>query len=440
VKAIGRLGGLVGNPHKTSLLKALRGSPRRLSDAGPIADARLEEHLNATYRWLCAAQDATPDGGVAGWFNLVRGCWSSSYPETTGYIIPTLLALAQARLEPAARARALRMADWELAIQMPDGAVLSGILGTARGPAVFNTGQVLFGWISAFEETGEPRYAGAARAAAEWLVRHQDADGAWRRSLSMVTSAPVHTYNGRCAWALAYAAHALGDERFVQAARRGSDWVLAQQNSHGWFAHNGFTEHETPLLHTISYTIEGLLGVYAFTAEPTYLQAAKAALGPLAALHRAGRLAGRLDSRWRPTVTWRCVTGDAQLAVLLHRLERHCPGEGYAETARNLIEEVARMQLYLCGLGSDSTGLLANSSNPASGGVPGSFPVWGGYVRLGLPNWAAKFYLDALLLELYGVDEMSLPVPTRPPQAPPRRRAMARSISDSIAMAGEGYV
>lgn len=166
-------------------------------------------------------------------------------------------------------------------------------------------------------------------------------------------------------------------------------------------------------------------------------------MGPLAALHRAGRLAGRLDSRWRPTVTWRCVTGDAQLAVLLHRLERYCPGEGHAETARNLIEEVARMQLYLCGLGGlglDSAGLLANGSNPASGGVPGSFPVWGGYVRLGLPNWAAKFYLDALLLELYGVDEMSSPTPSRPPQAPPRRSAMARSISDSIATAGEGYV
>ena len=37
--------------------------------------------------------------------------------------------------------------------------------------------------------------------------------------------------------------------------------------------------------------------------------------------------------------------------------------------------------------------------------MPGSFPVWGSYMRFGLPNWAAKFYLDALLLATNGVDE-----------------------------------
>jgi hypothetical protein len=31
------------------------------------------------------------------------------------------------------------------------------------------------------------------------------------------------------------------------------------------------------------------------------------------------------------------------------------------------------------------------------GGIPGSDPVWGRYVRFALPNWAAKFYIDALL-------------------------------------------
>jgi hypothetical protein len=400
---------LLRNPHKATLFRALQGSSGRPTQDSPVTDACLEEHLRATYRWLCSAQDATSDAGVAGWFDLLRGRWSSPYPETTGYIIPTFLALARVRAEPEARERALRMADWETEIQMPDGAVLSGILGTTRGPAVFNTGQVLFGWVAAFDETGDPRYARAARAAAEWLLREQDADGAWRRNLSMTTTAPVHTYNSRCAWALAYAAQTLGEERFMQAARRGGDWVLAQQNPHGWFEHNGFAEHEIPLLHTISYAIEGLLGVYAYTGEPAYLRASKAALDPLVALHRANGLAGRLDSCWRATVPWRCVTGDAQIAVVLHRLDRYCPGEGYAAIARRLIEEVAVMQLSLLGRSSDSRALATCGSNPAIGGVPGSFPVWDEYSRMVLPNWAAKFYLDALLLQMSGVDELSAP-------------------------------
>jgi len=51
-------------------------------------------HLAAAADWLRRAQDATTDGGVAGRYRLRTG-WSSSYPETTGYIVPTLLRLAE---------------------------------------------------------------------------------------------------------------------------------------------------------------------------------------------------------------------------------------------------------------------------------------------------------------------------------------------------------
>jgi hypothetical protein len=149
--------------------------------------------------------------------------------------------------------------------------------------------------------------------------------------------------------------------------------------------------------------IEGLLGVYAFTEEQRYLEAARRALDPVVELYRAGQLAGRLDWRWKGTVSWRCVTGDAQIAVVLLRLDQHCPGNGYAQTARRLIEEVAEMQLRLA----PSRNGPPSHSSPAMGGVPGSYPIWGQYMRLAFPNWAAKFYLDALLLEVCGVDEKS---------------------------------
>src|SRR5262245_60947123 len=87
----------------------------------------LERNLHAAYRWLCTAQDATPDGGVAGLYNLVKG-WGASYPETTGYIVPTFLHYGQAFNNPDARRRAIRMADWEVEVQLPSGAVRSGTL------------------------------------------------------------------------------------------------------------------------------------------------------------------------------------------------------------------------------------------------------------------------------------------------------------------------
>ena len=63
---------------------------------GAILHVRLlysdEDHLLAAAAWLERAQDATRDGGVSGRYKLATG-WTSSYPETTGYIIPTFLDL-----------------------------------------------------------------------------------------------------------------------------------------------------------------------------------------------------------------------------------------------------------------------------------------------------------------------------------------------------------
>ena len=92
----------------------------------------LERNLQSAYRWLCTAQDASGDGGVAGLYNLLKG-WGASYPETTGYIIPTFLHYGHFFNSPEARRRAIRMADWEVDVQLPSGAVRSGTLDVKMG-------------------------------------------------------------------------------------------------------------------------------------------------------------------------------------------------------------------------------------------------------------------------------------------------------------------
>ena len=34
------------------------------------------------------------------------------------------------------------------------------------------------------------------------------------------------------------------------------------------------------------------------------------------------------------------------------------------------------------------------------GGISGSYPIWGQYERFSYPNWAAKFYLDAAIIQM----------------------------------------
>ena len=42
--------------------------------------------------------------------------------------------------------------------------------------------------------------------------------------------------------------------------------------------------------------------------------------------------------------------------------------------------------------------LLDSDCTPVNGALAGSFPIFGEYMTGGYPNWATKYFLDALLL------------------------------------------
>ncbi|NJM53873.1 MAG: hypothetical protein HC846_11075 [Blastocatellia bacterium] len=112
-------------------------------------------HLQETLNWLKNAHDASGKRGVAGGFSVIDG-WLAPYPETTGYIIPTFYDYADFSGENEWRERAAAMADWEIEVQMPNGAVQAGLYkgkDAKQVEAVFNTGQVILGWCRAFIET-----------------------------------------------------------------------------------------------------------------------------------------------------------------------------------------------------------------------------------------------------------------------------------------------
>jgi hypothetical protein len=363
----------------------------------------LAAGLEAGYRWTCAAHDATPDDGVSTWYDLLGG-WFASYPETTGYIIPTLLSYSKVMSQPEAAARALRMADWEIEVQLPTGAVRSGGMSAKVAPAVFNTGQVLFGWVAAFEATRDVRYWEAARRAAQWLLQVQDDDGAWRKDLSQMTSSAVQTYNIRSAWGLALAGQLFDERTWIHAARRNAEWALAQQRTNGWFDNNAFSSDEAPLLHTIGYAIEGCLGMGALLNCEAYVHAAHVGVEPLVALYeRGGVLSGRYGSDWSSAASWRCLTGEAQIALVLLRLAKYqAPHDRFKSVGTRIIEGLARLQ-------------DTDTSCPGiHGGLAGSEPVWGGYCSFRYLNWAVKFYMDALLMALHGEDVSGLSnIPTQ---------------------------
>ena len=214
------------------------------------------EHLSAAVAWLNRAQDVGNDDGVSYGYSFARG-WLSSYPETTGYIIPTFLDYYGFTKDEEYLHRAIRMADWLASIQLENGAFQSGRVDAAITPSVFNTGQILLGLVRMYRQTGDDRYKKAAARAGDWLTDIQDEDGAWRKySLNDIP----HVYHTRVAWPL-LELNSILPGTFLESAVRNINWALRSQLPNGWFRNNGFTSDQasSPILHTIVYAVRGIL-------------------------------------------------------------------------------------------------------------------------------------------------------------------------------------
>ncbi len=353
-------------------------------DPGP------EAVVKAHAQWLCAAQDtsASHDGGVARDFSLIKG-WASSYPETTGYIIPTMIDLAKWLKDDSYHARARKMLDWCVSIQFPEGGFQGGkIDAQPRVPVTFNTGQILLGLAAGAREYKHPVYHDAMLRAAGWLRDTQDTDGCWRKHPTPFANFGEKAYETHVAWGLFEAERIAPGQGFAEAGLRQVKWALTKQHPNGWFESNCLNGSDNPFTHTIGYVLRGILEAYLLTPDDTLLAAATRTADSLVSVVAPdGRLAGRLDANWKATADYVCLTGSVQIAhclFILHQLQKK---QSYLEAGKRLNSYVRR---------------TVQMDGPAGqrGGLKGSFPVDGEYGRWEYLNWAAKFSIDANLLEI----------------------------------------
>jgi hypothetical protein len=300
---------------------SFRAGIRRVQDAGwwkPSAAAYLirsarssaaddlpsdEASLRGAAAWLARAQDATGDGGISGRYLLARG-WSSSYPETTGYAIPTLLNLADVLADDAYRERANRCVEFLLSVQLPSGAFPGLEIAYNRTePSPFNSAQIVHGLHCWYRKTGDRRVFDAVIRAAHWICDVQDDDGAWRKYFYRELAC---TYNAHAACWLAELAADTGEPRFRASAERNLRWVLnlCDPNT-GWFDRCGFfaDDHQARRgpIHTIAYTLEGVLRMSECLQVPEGREAVLvAAERLLERLERSRTLPGVLNHKWQP--------------------------------------------------------------------------------------------------------------------------------------------
>jgi hypothetical protein len=278
------------------------------------------------------------------------------------------------------------MIDWELSLQAADGAFPGHFGERGSHPVIFNQGQIMHGLVAGYTQLGRQDCRDAMVRAGHWLVQQQDADGCWRK---FEHNSTPHVYNTRATWALLAAGLVAGEKTLVVAARRNLDWALSQQTGSGWYATNAFVPERSPFTHTIAYAIRGFLECGVLLGEARYIESALKAGRGIAKMQRQnGWLAGTYRDDWVADADYACLTGIAQMSLNWTRMAQVSGDAAFRGHARAALA-------YL-----KSTQRLHDADDVVRGGIAGSCPIWGDYSRFEYPNWAAKFFADALMMDL----------------------------------------
>jgi rhamnogalacturonyl hydrolase YesR len=341
-----------------------------------------QEHLTAAIEWLKRAHECSPDDGVS-WGYSLKGGWRQSYRETSGYIADTFFDLAKYAQDEDARQRAVRICQWLTTVQNDDGSISDPRYGSEG--IVFDTGQVLQGLVRAYEETQGLNLLQASQRAGDWLVRVADSTGRWTKNTHLGIP---HVYNSRTAWILLQLYCVSPKPEYKQVACANLDWAVSQQKN-GWFDQCAFTPDAAPFTHNIAYAIRGLLEAGFILQEQKYLDAAiVGAKAVMQHLRADGFIPGQIDVNGKPQGNYCCLTGNCQMAIIWLKLFQQTGEKQYYQAAESSLGYVMSCQD------------IRTSDPNIRGGIKGSQPIWGTYTRLSYPNWAAKFFVDGLLLLL----------------------------------------
>lgn len=343
--------------------------------------------LPSVVNWILHAQ--RQDGGIAAYYSLLTG-YSDSYPEVTGYIIPTLYDFGREASDAPARLAAELATEWLFSLQMPTGAFPAGLHRSGADldhdvePSVFNTGQILQGLVRAYSETGSAKILERAIAAGDWLAAIQQPDGSWSGEAAYQRTA--HTYYSMVSWSLAQLAAESKDPRHAAAADKNINWVLTHVQPNGWIDGINLRGHPT-YLHFIAYVIQGMLECGILRQREDAIQAAaRAAWVLLRRSETHKRLMGTYETDFRNGQDFSCLTGNAQMSCVWLRLYEITSDLRYLNAALKMNEMLKQS-------------LPTNGARGAVGGLAGSYPVWGAYQPMRFISWGCKFLADALMLE-----------------------------------------
>jgi hypothetical protein len=351
---------------------------------------QLAESAELALRWIRRSIAACQGKGSSHSWSPITG-WRAAYPETTGYLLESLIKwqsiVQDSALAAGLRTDILSCTEWLLTLQLPSGA-FPGLLAGHQQPSVFNTGQILFGLSAVarhpdFEPLFQPKLNECMSRALDWMVAIIEPDGAWRQAAYQPGFTPA--YYTRALWgAYEVATRFLPENKTtLHQLNHALDYYEQLWQPNGTVCDWSFWPEKPAFTHTIAYTWEGFWHCYHFAQRPESAAQLIQAMEQWQAIRqRDQRTAGTYYANWKGDHSFRCLTGCAQLSILYRNVGNALNRADFDQTADQLLSECLTYQ--------------SRWPWPARGALPGSWPLWGPYLRGRYPNWAVKFLLDAI--------------------------------------------
>lgn len=293
--------------------------------------------------WLKRAFTVQACDGISAMYDPRQGqkFWHLPYPEIAGYCIPTLIDAGEEEI-------ALRISRWLRKKQFSSGAIPMGYFGSSI-PFVFDTGQVLLGWIAAQELAPDPRTEESIKKAVEWMEED------WR--VNQWFNANIQAFspsiNLRALWPLKILGSPIVDEVL--------NHYLEKIESNGFPSTCDEQRPDEPLTHFLIYVARG-------SWELDERSIARKIMNGIAKTQTLS-FPARLNKDFEPVTDEVCVPAIAQASILWRKM-----GEEINANRANIF--------------------LGKLDAPWA-----SIPIGGEYLPNFQVSWSAKFIADALRKE-----------------------------------------
>jgi hypothetical protein len=326
--------------------------------------------------WLFRAQDICGGEAIAEFYHLQTG-WSEPCSETAVAMIPTFLSLNQRCANGESLARAIRLGVPEHAAPWLNDRSSAAATRIARIPTLAHT---ILAWTALYKHTHDPRFQTAAVDAAHRLVEHEQE--------AVLRQTATHSHRALSAWAILRATADNPTGSLAATALSCAESVARAIDRDGYL-HNSFhAETFDPLLLRVARTLHALVEAGLSAGTRSWVDAALRGAQRLLELYRGHDAPGGRSGNRRPAShLFNCMAGCAQTAVLWLHLARQGLGDGFGDAAAHLNRFLA------------STIDTTNPDPGIRGGVRAGYPLWVDYYPLAYRALAAKFTLDAFLLE-----------------------------------------